>query len=308
MPPPLSRTISIDFGNIHLVNTPIRYAALLRRELSARNASYAALEQVPHVTSHGEMPVVVYQASPCGERHGNFISSSYQALLRRPEWRKRLAKVHSSADRALPKSDCVWKELDSSMSSDALLMNIFCYPGVTKRRELSLLLGTEVDDLPEFGFKPRVPLTSGHVERIEIDMKLGSALFEAKLTEADFQSQHATLVEGYRDLKGVFECCKLPRRGREYVSYQLLRNVLAAYALNLSFCVLLDARRPDLIEDWYSVLRCIRIPELRSRCKVLSWQELAQVLPQRLQKFLELKYGIVPAGATVSQCDREIVF
>ncbi len=289
-------------------NRSIRHAAFLRRELSARNASYAALEQVPHVTSYGEMPVVVYQASPCGEKHGNFISSSYQALLRHPEWRKRLDKVHSSADRALPKSDCVWKELDSSMSSDALLMNIFCYPGVTKRRELSLLLGTEMGDLPEFGFKPRVPLTSGHVERTEIDMKLGSVLFEAKLTEADFQSQNAALVEGYRDLKGVFECCKLPRRVREYVSYQLLRNVLATYALNLSFCVLLDARRPDLIEDWYAVLRCIRIPELRSRCKVLSWQELAQALPQRLQKFLELKYGIVPSGVTVSQWDREIVF
>jgi len=289
-------------------NRPIRHAAFLRRELSARNASYAALEQVPHVTSYGEMPVVVYQASPCGREHGNFIAASYRALLRHPEWRKRLDKVHSSADRALPKSDCVWKELDSSMSSDALLMNIFCYPGVTKSRELSLLLGTEMGDLPEFGFKPRVPLTSGHVERTEIDMKLGSVLFEAKLTEADFQSQNAALVEGYRDLKGVFECCKLPRRVREYVSYQLLRNVLATYALNLSFCVLLDARRPDLIEDWYAVLRCIRIPELRSRCKVLSWQELAQALPQRLQKFLELKYGIVPSGVTVSQWDREIVF
>ena len=75
------------------------------------------------------------------------------------------------------------KAIAFSMSSDALLMNIFCYPGVTKRRELSLMLGTEIGDLPEFGFKPRIPLTSGFVERTEIDMKLGSVLFEAKLTE-----------------------------------------------------------------------------------------------------------------------------
>jgi hypothetical protein len=54
------------------------------------------------------------------------------------------------------------------MSSDALLMNIFCYPGITKRRELSLMLGTEIGDLPEFGFKPCIPLTSGYVERTEI--------------------------------------------------------------------------------------------------------------------------------------------
>ena len=244
--------------------------------------------------SYGEVPVVVYQASPCGKKHGNFISASYRALTRRPEWGKRLAKVHSSADRALPKSDCVWKELDSSMSSDALLMNIFCYPGVTKRKEVSSILGTGIGDLPEFGFKPRIPMTSGAIERTEIDMKLGSALFEAKLTEGDFQSQRAAIVEGYRNLEEVFEVGDLPRRGQMYVSYQLLRNVLAAYTLDLSFCLLLDARRPDLNEDWYEILRCIRITELRNACRVLTWQELACCLPSALQEFLNVKFGIVP--------------
>jgi hypothetical protein len=266
---------------------------MLRRELCARSASYAALQQVPHVTSYGEIPVVVYQASPCGKKHGNFISASYQALARRPEWGKRLAKVHSNARRVLPKSDRAWKELDSSMSSDALLMNIFCYPGVTKRRALSSILGTEPGDLPAFGFKPRIPLNNGFIERTEIDMKLGSILFEAKLTEADFQSQKAAIVEGYRDLEEVFEVGELPRRGRKYLSYQLLRNVLAAHALDFSFCVLLDARRPDLIEDWYEILRCMRTSELRSRCKVLTWQGLVPFLPRRLRTFLDLKYGIV---------------
>lgn len=277
-------------------NRPVRYAVLLRRELSTRNAAYAALHQVPHVTSYGETPVVVYQPSPCSKKHGNFIPASYRALLRRPQWRRRLEKVHSQADRALPKGDCVWKELDSSMSSDALLMNIFCYPGVTKRRELSLLLGTEIGDAPEFGFKPRVPLKSGFIERTEVDMKLGNVLFEAKLTESDFQIQNAAIVEGYRDLADVFEWRKLPRRGRAYLSYQLLRNVLAAHALDFSFCVLLDAGRPDLLEDWYAVLCCIRISALSSRCRVLTWQELAQVLPPTPQGFLEVKYGIEPSN------------
>jgi hypothetical protein len=274
-------------------NRPIRYAALLRRELTARNASCVALEQVPHVTSYGEMPVVVYQPSPCGEKHGNFISASYRALLRRPEWRKRLDKVHSSAGRVLPKNDCVWKELDSSMSSDALLMNIFCYPGVTKRRELSLMLGTEIGDVPEFGFRPRVPLNSGHIERTEIDMKLGRVLFEAKLTEGDFQVQRAELVEQYADLRDVFESRQLPRVKRKYISYQLIRNVLAAHALNLNFCTLLDARRPDLLEDWFNIGRCIRSATIRARCKVCTWQELTPCLPAALRNFLSVKYGIV---------------
>jgi len=273
-------------------NDPTPYASLLRGELCARNALYAAHEQLPHVTSYGATPVVVYQPSPCGTKHGNFISASYRALLRRPQWRRRLQKVHSQAECALPKGDCAWKELDSSMSSDALLMNVFCYPGMTKRREVSLMLGTGIGDLPEFGFKPRLALTSGFVERTEVDMKLGPVLFEAKLTESAFQTQDAGIVEGYRDLKQVFECRRLPRRGREYVSYQLLRNVLAAYALNLSFCVLLDSRRPDLVEAWYAVMKCVRSAELKTKCQILTWQELSAALPSRLQCFLDLKYGI----------------
>ena len=268
------------------------YATSLRHELCAGNASYAAESQLPHALSSGQQGVVVYQCSDDLRHHGNFIGASYRAILKRPEWRRRLQKVHSHGNHSLPNADWVWRELDSSMSSDALLMNIFCYPGVTKRREVSLLLGTEPGEIPQFGFMPRVPLLSGFVERTEVDMKLGSTLFEAKLTEGDFQAQDARIVHQYRDLREVFECRKLPRRRKHYVSYQLLRNVLAAHALDLSFCVLLDARRQDLLEQWYRVMRCIRSTTLRTRCKVLTWQELAACLPAALRKFLLVKYGI----------------
>ena len=272
------------------------YISVLRQELIARNCEYAALHRLPHVTSYGELPVVVYQQSECGRHHGNFISGSYRAILGRPQWRKRLQKVHTQGRRSLPAADDLWRELDSSLSSDALLMNIFCYPGVNRRREVCAILGVEPGNLPDFGFKPRVPLTSAAIERTEIDMKLGNMLFEAKLTEGDFQIQRAELVEGYRDLEEVFECRQLPRAMRKYVSYQLIRNVLAAHALRMDFCTLLDARRPDLLEDWYSIARCVRSATLRARCKVLTWQELASCLPATLQSFLSAKYGIVPAG------------
>jgi len=119
-------------------------AAGLRYELCARNASYAAESQLPHVLSSGHQAVVVYQSSDDRRHHGNFIDASYRAILKRSEWRRRLLKVHSHGNQSLPKSEWVWRELDSSMSSDALLMNIFCHPGVTKRREVSQLLGTEI--------------------------------------------------------------------------------------------------------------------------------------------------------------------
>jgi hypothetical protein len=123
-------------------------------------------------------------------------------------------------------------------------------------------------------------------------MKLGNVLFEAKLTEGDFQTQDAEIVEQYRDLREVFDCRVLPRTAKQYISYQLIRNVLAAYALDLNVCVLLDARRPDLFEDWYRIVRSIRSLTLQTRCKALTWQELASCLPAALQSFLDVKYGI----------------
>jgi len=268
----------------------------LRRELIARNSAYASLNLLPHVSSYGELPVVVYQPSECGRHHGNFIAASYRAILRKPEWLKRLQKVHSQGRRSLPAKDGSWRELDSSLSSDALLMNIFCYPGVTWRMEVCSVLGLDPGSVPEFGFMPRIPLLSEATERTEIDMKLGNKIFEAKLTEGDFQIQRAELVEQYRDLREVFEPRQLPRTKRKYVSYQLIRNVLAAHVLDLDFCTLLDARRPDLLEDWYEVVRCIRFAGLRAKCKVLTWQELTPSLPAALQRFLSVKYGIVPAS------------
>ena len=159
------------------------------------------------------------------------------------------------------------------MSSDALLMNIFCCPGVTQTRTLALLLGFELGETPEFGFRARIP-RNGRMDRTEIDMKLGRLLVESKLTETDFQIQRPAIVESYCDLSVVFDQELLPRLNGQYISHQLIRNVLAAHHLGSSFCVLLDVRRPDLIEAWFAVMSCVKVADLRTRCKVLTWQEL----------------------------------
>jgi hypothetical protein len=208
-----------------------------------------------------------------------------------PAWKKRLAKVHTATS-SLPRSDRRWSELDSCNSSDALLMNVFCCPESLNER-LQLLLGIESAE-PEFGVKARVPLMEGKFDRTEVDMRIGNLLVESKLTEADFQTKPKEFVQRYRDFEKVFRRGELPQSKTSYASYQLIRNVLAAYALDCSFCVMLDARRPDLIEQWYAVMRCVKDAELRVRCKVLTWQELSEVLPETLQEFLNEKYGIHP--------------
>ena len=271
------------------------YAAELRHELSARNRRYAATHGLLSRESYGDPPVVCYLPREDGKTHGNFLPPTYARILGRESWSIRLNKVHAQARGALPREDRCWRELDSSNSSDALLMNVFCYPGTLKKPRIFDQLGVLVPGIPEFGVKAKVPLANGHADRTEVDMRLGSLLVEAKLTETDFQSAGPELVEGYRDFAQVFHQHELPRDGQRYLSYQLLRNVLAAYANQCSFCVMVDARRPDLIEAWYAIMRSVRITSLRLELKILTWQELAETLPTRLQQFLEEKYGISSA-------------
>jgi hypothetical protein len=323
------------------------FAAELRRELCARNRLWA--RGLAHVESYGAEPVVVYAPSDDG-RHGNFFDASYAAIAARSEWMRRFDKIHAQR-RSLPKAESGrrWRELDSSMSSDALLMNVFCAPGVVDSAVVRNALGVDGDAEPVFGWKARVPLASGRFDRTEVDMRWGGLLVEAKLTEGDFQARAAHIVEGYRDFDAVFERELLPRvelrttrrrtavefaeeftqewedaavddsvarefqveivaRAREaepaetgYAGYQLIRNVLAAYAEGCSFCVLHDERRPDLREAWFEVMAAVKSAEMRVRCKVLTWQELAALLLEELQDFLDLKYGIVGAERVAAE-------
>jgi hypothetical protein len=279
-------------GKPNSISLSSSFAAQLRNELCTRNAAFAAANKLDHVPSYGDPPVVVYAPHASGLTHGNFFGRSYAAILKSPGWSRRLEKIHTQSRRSLPRADRVWRELDSCMSSDALLMNICCCPGVISSPQVAAMLGTHITDKPEFGWKARVPLKSGRTDRTEIDMKLDELFVEAKLTEGDFQAREKSIVEGYRDFQEVFEMKMLPRRGDLYISYQLIRNVLAAHASAASFCVMVDARRPDLIEAWHAIMRCVRHAELRTRCKVLTWQELSIELPKPLQKFLDAKYGI----------------
>ena len=343
------------------------YANRLRHELILRNRKFACGRA--HVESYGSAPVIVY--APEGERHGNFFDPAYAALNARTDWVRRFNKVHAQAARTLPKAERRWRELDSCTSSDALLMNIFCAPGVLASKAFRSALGLEDNAEPVFGWKARVPLASGRFDRTEVDLRIGSLLIEAKLTEGDFQTCRAPMVETYRDFDVVFERKLLPKlelppkRRKEpqefpenysqeyeslivnpeldlrphefvpaasqslrsqnrdlghpgfagngeagesgYASYQLIRNVLAAFAERCSFCVIHDQRRPDLREQWFEVIAAVKSAELRTRLKVLTWQELAAFLPQALQEFLDCKYGIVAPGRAPSAADEDAV-
>jgi hypothetical protein len=185
-------------------------AGQLRAELALRNRVYARSH--PHVESYGGNPVVVY--APQDGRHGNFYPPAYAAIAAHAEWIRRFDKTHSQG-RSLPRPQIdparKWRELDSCMSSDALLMNIFCTQQVIASPAIRRMMGIDMESEPQLGWKAHVPLKNKRVDRTEVDMRWGDLLVEAKLTESDFQCREAHIVEAYRDLGEVFHCDLLPR-------------------------------------------------------------------------------------------------
>lgn len=264
----------------------------LRKELAGKAKRFATVNGLAHYQSLARRdPTILFPGDPATSRHGNFNDKSYEAILANASWAKRLEKPHPQP-KALPedrRGDA--RELDSSNSSDALLMNCFCYPGAAERI-LRGCLQTAPTGPVEFGVDGNVPLGNGKPDMTELDMRVGNIVCEAKLTESDFTSKRTEVVEAYRDFHDVFDPSLLPRVEGEYQSYQLIRNVLAAAAHGYDFVLLCDGRRPDLLHYWWTVHAAIRHADLRARSHFLLWQEVAEACPPPLQEYLREKYGL----------------
>ncbi len=284
-------------------------------ELRERALAYAQRFGLRHAVLPGRSGSVLFGEAEDGS-HGNFNPASYRAIAASPDWSRRLLKAHTAAKRSRVHAEWSWRELDCAVSSDALLMNVFCHPEVLAQPALRALLGVDANAVAQFGVKPRLPLANGRFDTSEADMQVGDLLVEAKLTESDFQTARPALVERFRDLHTVFDIAALPQtaaqivdfawdeatqsqvpvlRGRsgDFLHYQLIRGVLAAHASGLRFTVVCDARRADLIAAWSTVQQAVVHPGLRWRLQLLTWQETAACLPADLQRFLAEKYGIL---------------
>ena len=269
----------------------MNWSMALREELRQRAEAWAVETGLPVYRSRGRLPVVLFEALADGSALGNFEQQSWRAVQKSTNWQDRLQKKHSSTESLPPEKAPHAKELDSCNSSDALLMNCFCHPGTSARLLQRLGLPLYEDD-PEFGYKAQVALKTGRGDSTEVDMRVGSLLVEAKLTENDFTSRPSPHVERYAAFERVFDVKRLPVDGQSYAGYQLIRNVLAAYQHKANLCVFLDQRRPDLLQEWWAVHAAIRSGELRERCGFRTWQQVRAESPPRLACFLEKKYGL----------------
>jgi hypothetical protein len=263
----------------------------LRLEVNAR--SVARGESFAHEMTFGTAPSVIYSGD--GGVHGNFLAAAYRRICADAEWSKRLGKSYTASAR-VPRAADRWRgELECASSSDALLMNLFCYPRVLCRPGVCSLLGVEAGLKPEFGARARIAMRRDEVDRTELDMRLGNLMVEAKLTEGGFGTASRQRMMRYCAVDAVFDVEELPWLGDVVHGYQLVRGVLAAVQEDARFMVLCDGRRADMTEMWFRVLRAVRSYELRSRMALLSWQELAGVMPAAVREFLAEKYGIVAA-------------
>ena len=269
-----------------------RSAQALRAEVGARNVARAAA--FAHEVTFGRVPSIVYRADEQGG-HGNFLPASFRRIVADPSWAARLRKSYTAAAR-VPRSGDRWRgELECAGSSDALLMIVFCYPGLRRRPALCALLGVELGLRPAFGVRAALPMRKDEIDRTELDMALGDLLVEAKLTEGGFGRASRERLVRYVQVKDVFDVEELPQSGGQVCGYQIVRGVLAALHRQERYMVLLDDRRTDLQELCFRVLRAARGPEARSRFRLLTWQEVSRTLPGTLQVFFAEKYGIEPA-------------
>ena len=270
--------------------TEMDWATKLRDSLRESHVACSERRGIPYYLSLGQRPTVMFERAMDDSSHGNFDPESWSEIIADRDWSIRCEKTHARRNALPVEKQGGARELDSSNSSDALLMNFFCFPGAVPGILRALGLPEEASR-PDFGFKAKLPLADGCEDSTEVDMRIGSLLFEAKLTERDFTTCTRPHVERYRDLETYFDVDSLPTRDGEIAGYQLVRNVLAAAHYDSRLVVLLDQRRPDLLLEWWRVHSAIRSGALRARCEFRTWQQVAAACPARLAEFLAEKYA-----------------
>ncbi|MDO8316677.1 MAG: hypothetical protein Q7T12_04060 [Flavobacterium sp.] len=224
----------------------------------------------------------------------SFQKDSFSNIKSNKKYNDRTQKKHSNVQT----KNAGILEMQSSNSSDALAMNVFCHPDFSKWEEMKKLFQVNEFTSIVFGYKAKVDKIINNVNKkdnTEVDVFLNENLIiECKLTEKDFSSKKMDIVEHYSEFKNVFHIDKLLKTKTHYQNYQLIRNILAANQHNAQFILICDMRRPDLVESYHQTLTCIKDEylDLKNNCKIIYWQDLAKVVSDELNVFLNEKYGI----------------
>jgi hypothetical protein len=209
----------------------------------------------------------------------NFYPETFANICDKIDYKKRLDKPHSKVPD--------FKEMQSSNSSDALLINFFTHPEIKEWKSLRDLISINQSDDIEFGWNPEFDNEINH--KTEIDMKIGNAICEAKLTEKNFTSKRLQIVLGYSNVENIIDL-KVLTKNNIVSNYQLIRNLLTAEKHGLKFNLLIDETRIDLIREFYKVKCAIKTSSLLDNFNFITWQEISNCVGLDLKNYITEKY------------------
>jgi hypothetical protein len=212
----------------------------------------------------------------------NFHPNSFKNIQENPAWWKLAQEIHRQVPGYL--------EMQSSNSSDALLMNIFCYGDFLKWKRPKKLLGINNGDNITIGQEYLNFPNEIHAQT-KINLRIGRTIFKSRLTEGNFGEQDRGIVEKYDNLLNVFNTNLLKKTNDgKYKNYLLIRYFLVAYQENCQFILLVDESRTDLIREFYDTLAAVKYDDLRARLRFVTWQELVSTCGAELKQYIEKKY------------------
>jgi hypothetical protein len=277
------------------------WVAELRRELTLRAITYAQRNCLPHFLSKGGTIFFEPYLDASGvTRHGNFFAPSYQIIRHDPEWAGMLNHGVANAN-AIPRlKQGVAMETDSSCSTAALAMSLFCLPEINEA--VASILKVEAGR-PRFAGEIKSSGRRKKSREFEPDIILngGGVYVWAVLTESLTGAMTVSELEQHPSIQRFADLNRLAVSGGIVRYADVLKMYLTAQQNNARFVLIIDQRRQDLAKAYRKIMQAAKSSDIGS---LLTWQDLAKVLPGDAKAFVQQKYGI-EAGITIEVAQKQ---
>ena len=176
---------------------------------------------------------------------------------------------------------------------DTMLMSVFCHPRVSQWEKLNEIFDCD-QVLPQLFCAAPLKIRDSSLDPTSIDLLVGDTFVQTATTERDFTRQRVDVVEKYLYFQEAFHASELRRADDKYLSFRVIRNLLAAYQYRKRHALLCDRRRTDLIEAYYNTVEALRDDALRSQCRVVFWQDLLSGIDSDISNFIETRFNLLP--------------
>jgi len=170
-----------------------------------------------------------------------------------------------------------------------LLMNIFCCPDVWESDGIAALIGCRCHH-PAFFLTCPLVRNDGRLDPTSIDVVFEDVFCQAVSANERFVGQQISIVKKYRCFEELFDVKCLPSYNGIYENFRTIRNLLSAYQYGKRHILLCDDRRSDLVNAYFATVAAIKNDGLRSRCRIVFWQDLLRLVDADLSDFVRNRF------------------